>query len=173
MPASVLRPIVGLYLAVMLVAGCTTTRAPVDTTALRGWTPLGEGIYLCEPPACPSLRLAGYEVVSLGPAGQAIFDTNNERTRKAFEDALRSQFTRSASRDGSSLRIEGPITRTMVGANESITFALTGTDRDGSDDPGHAIIVPKDGAFHMVFAFADTRSAARATARQFVNAISL
>ena len=174
MPGSVLRSLASLSLVAVLATGCTATRAPVDTMALSGWTPLGEGTYLCEPPACPSLRLAGYDVVSLGPAGQAIFDTNNQATREAFEDALRDQFARDAPRDGIRLRIDGPITRTMVGANESLTFALVGTDSDGGRaDPGHAIIVPKDGAFHMVFAFSDTKAAARATARQFVNAISI
>lgn len=173
MTAPVLRSIAALSLIALFVGGCTTARAPVDTDTLSGWRLVADGTYLCEPPACPSLRVAGYDVVSLGPAGQAVFDTNDGTTRQAFERALRNQFARGARGSDVQLRIDGPITRTMVGANEGLTFAIAGTERDGTPaDPGHTIIVPKDGRFHMVFAFSDDKPAARAAARHFVNAIS-
>lgn len=174
MRTTVLRSI-GLFGLVALVStGCSTASAPVATDTVSGWRALAGGTYVCAPPACALEQRAGHEAISLGPTGQTVFERNDDGTRRAFERALSNGSARGAAGGNVALRIDGAVTRTMVGATEGLTFAIAGSEEDGtSADPGHAIIVPKDGRFHMVYAFAGSKPAASAAARHFVNAISL
>ncbi|MBO6639523.1 MAG: hypothetical protein JJ920_17360 [Roseitalea sp.] len=174
MDASTLRS-VGLFgLVALFSAGCSTASAPVAAETLSGWQPAADGTYVCQPPACALMQRAGHDAISLGPAGQNVFERNDDGTRRAFERALRDGSVRDAAGGNADLSIDGAVTRTMVGATEGLTFAIAGAQPDGGQaDPGHAIIVPKDGRYHMVYAFGGSKAAARAAARHFVNAVSL
>lgn len=166
---------VAACVAVTLSLGaCMAGSAPGGGAAPQGWSMRGERTYSCARPACPSLRLAGHDEVSLGPAGKELFEANDGATRRAFETAIdRTAATGRFARNGG-YRINGPVRRSMIGAHEVLSFAMVGANEDGAPaDPGHAIIVPKNGRFHMVFAFADTTSAARAATLDLVNALSL
>lgn len=164
----------GLFgLVALFSAGCSSAGVPVATDTVSGWRPLAGGTYVCAPPACALVQRAGHDAISLGPEGQAVLGRNDDGTRRAFERALRNSSARGAAGENVQLSIDGAVTRTMVGATEGLTFAISGTHDDGARaDPGHAIILPKDGRFHMVFAFADNEPAARVAARHFVNAIT-
>lgn len=156
------------------LAACVAAPAAVDGASPRGWSALGERTYSCARPACPYPGRAGHERIALGPSGDTLFETNDEATRRAFQTAFDSAVERSRLGAGRDYRIEGPITRAMIGAHETLRFAVTGSDAGGAPaEPGHAIVLQKDGRFHMVFAFADTETAARAAALDFVNAITL
>ena len=156
------------------LAGCVAGPAPVERAAPGGWSALGERTYACAPPACAYPGRAGHERVSLGPAGDRLFEANDAATRRAFETALSRTLEESPLGKARRYRIEGPITRAMIGAHETLRFAVAGSGMDGAPaDPGHAIVLRKSGSFHMVFAFAASQTAARAAALDFVNATTL
>lgn len=174
MTASVFGPVAGMTLIALLGAGCTTAGAPSNSAEPAGWQAMTDDTYLCGPPACASLQRGGRDTISLGIAGQSIFDRNDQSTRNALEKALMSSAAQGAAGQDIALRIDGPVQRTMVGAHESLSFAMAGTGDGGvPSDPGHAVVVPKSGTFHLMFAFAATHEAARSAAWQLVNATSL
>lgn len=174
MHAPALRSMGFFWLASVALAGCSAADTPVATDTISGWRPLPGGTYVCAPPACALVQRAGHDAISLGPGGQAAVERNDDETRRAFERALRNGSARAAAGEDVALSIDGAVTRTMVGATEGLTFAIAGTQNDGTPaDPGHAIIVPKDGRFHMVYAYSGSKTDARAAARHFVNAITL